>query len=62
MGVSGVDPRTVGLNTWSVWRLQGLLGSLMSTRIDSGSGLSDWTRQSALSYPATLLFSIYLCI
>jgi hypothetical protein len=28
-----VGPRTVGLNKRSVWRLQGLLGSLMSTCI-----------------------------
>jgi hypothetical protein len=33
MFVSDVDPRTVGLNKWSVWRLQGLQGRLMSTRI-----------------------------
>ena len=33
MAVSGVDPRTIGLNKWSVWRLQGWLGSLMSTCI-----------------------------
>ena len=33
MAVPGVDPRTIGLNKWSVWRLQGWLGSLMSARI-----------------------------
>jgi hypothetical protein len=33
MALSGEDPRTVGHKKWSVWRLQGLLGSLMGARI-----------------------------
>ena len=41
MAVSGVDPHTIGLNKWSVWRLQGWLGSLMSTRIAAFADVHD---------------------
>ena len=39
IAVSSVDPRTVGPNKWSVWRLQGLLGRLMSTSVAAGADI-----------------------